>query len=204
MRTLLPIWEVYKTTCPIKVREPPENFDWIPMEHVRADYVKARDALDRIPGARIFLKDYTCSEGSMAFIDAVGINILSSFGDHHSGSSAISLAWSYKYLLNDWDSFVENSKECYARAEYDATQILENDTWSYFNAKTRYNLLSNTYQPDSQNDLKADVEYEIEQIRQRFNIPYDNDKITVMLDELIEEFSHKRAMKSQRDNQDSS
>jgi hypothetical protein len=169
---------------------------------VRADYIEARDALDRIPGSRIFLKQYTHSEDSMPFCDSIGSNILASFGNHHSGSSATRLGWNYKFLLNNWDAFVENSKECYAREDYDAIQILENDTWPYFNAKTRYSLLSNPYQPDSQNGLKAEVDYEIEQLRQNFNIPYDNDKISAMLDELIEEISCERAINSQKESED--
>jgi hypothetical protein len=198
MRTLLPIWEVYKTTCPINVKELPENFDWIANEEIRTDFIKARDALDRIPGSRIFLKNYTYSEGSMPFFDRISSDIIASFGDHHSGSSAISLGWTYKFLLNNWDAFVENSKEGYARKDYDAIQILENDTWPYFNAKTRYSLLSNPYEPDSQNSLKGEVDYEIEQLRQKFSIPYDNDKMSAMLDELIDEISRERAIKSQK------
>ena len=196
MRTLLPVWEVYKTTCPIKIKELPENFDWIPNDNDRSDYVNARNILDSIPGARIFLKNYKCPQGSMPFIDTLGFNIIASFSDHHSGSSAVSLAWSYNYLLNNWDTFVENSKTKYARREYESTQILENDTWSYFNAKTRYNLLLNSYDPDLQNILKAEVDYEIEQLRQIFSIPYDNDTIVEMLDEVIKEFSNERAIKS--------
>jgi hypothetical protein len=202
MRTLLPVWEVYKTTCPIKIKELPENFDWIANEEIRADYVEARDALDRIPGSRIFLKQYVCSEDSIPFSDGIGCDILSSFGSRHSGASAIRLGWSYKFLLNNWDAFVENTKEYYSRVEYDAKQILEGDTWSYFNAKTRYNLLSNPYQPDSQNGLKGEVDYEIEQLRQKFAIPYDNDKIASMLDDLINEVSRERAIKSQKESED--
>ena len=196
-RTLLPIWNIYKSKYDFKP-EPFEIFDWIPDDSDRNDYKIAQDGIDRIPGSREYLKNYVCPENETPFCDSIGRQIMFVIGTHHSISSGARLALNYKYLLNNWQSFVLETKTYYAQQDYRQTQIEEQDTWPYYNAKSRYNLLSNPYIPDSHNSLMADVDCEIEKLRQKFNINYTRDEIVAMLDDLIEEYNNERIEKKKK------
>jgi hypothetical protein len=139
-----------------------------------------------------------CPKNENPFFEEASSQIIAAIGSHHSGASSTRLAFNYKYLLNNWKTFVLDTKNYYAQEEYRQIQIEEQDIWPYYNAKSRYNLLSNPYMPDSHNNLMADIDYEIEKLRQKFNINYTRDEIGAMLDDLIEEYNKERFEKKKK------
>jgi hypothetical protein len=137
-RTLLPVWNIYKNDFHLDVEEPFETFDWLPNADMRSYYEEARAGLDSIPGSREWLKAYTCPEECMPFFDEMGRRIMCSFGDRHSGSSATILAWNYKRLLNDWRTFVIDTKTYYAKQLYDELQFEVSDIYPVIMGQENY------------------------------------------------------------------
>jgi hypothetical protein len=127
MRTLLPVFDKYKEGSLI-TKEAPETFEWMKEEH-RRDFEMARDALDKLSGSREYLKSYVFDEDNdgLPFGRGMGIELLGLFGNHHSGSSATRLAFSYKHALINWDKFVLENKMVYKREEYDSQQLTKDD-----------------------------------------------------------------------------
>jgi hypothetical protein len=126
-RTLLPVWAVYKQSLSLDAKEPVETFDWISEKDksYRLYFVEAKRGLDSIEGSREWLKNYTFVEDSDSypFAEPMGRRIMASLGDMHSGSSATWLGWRYKYLLNNWEKFVEETKTDFAYEDYKVKQL---------------------------------------------------------------------------------
>jgi hypothetical protein len=169
MRTLLP---VFKALAHTYKKEEPETFDWLPRD-IRQDYVLAKEALDRIPGSREWLKSYTFESEGMPFCGPMANQIMSAFGSHHSGATATRLGWNYKFLLNNWDTFVLNSKESLAREEYDAKQLTSTDMQTFLRLKYEWQ--------------EGKLIREVERLRSFFNIHHDYETTYTMLLELAEE-----------------
>lgn len=171
-RTLLPVFKQWKSSAGVENIEVNETFHWIPA-NARRDYEMARAALDAIPGSRDYLRMYS-SPDKMPFMDSMGTKLLDEFGGHHSGSSAIALAYSYKNILNDWNGFVLDTKRHYARLEYNKLQLDYDDIYTY----KKLNLYNAT---------SKDIEDEIMNLKKEFLIQYDVATVKVMLDDLIKE-----------------
>jgi len=172
MRTLLSVFSAFKVIADIYKKEEPETFHWLPAD-IHYDYQLAKLTLDRIPGSREWLKTYTYDEAEgLPFSNPMGNEIMSGFGSHHSGSSATRLGWNYKALLNDWDSFVLNSKESLVRYGYDKQQLTYTDIQPFLRMK---------YDNDPR------IATEVERLRTLFNIRHDYETSYTMLVELGEE-----------------
>ena len=98
-----------------------EDFSW--MGQAAAEYEDCREALNRVEGAKEYLKNYVAVEEGTGFNfdDPIGNQI--KLGDHHSGASYYSMLWVYKRLLNDWDGWVLAQKERVAYEEYQKVQV---------------------------------------------------------------------------------
>jgi hypothetical protein len=120
MPTLLPRWSVYSAGLPLDVKEPVENFDWMPEKEKRW-YVDVKQALDAVPQSREWLK----TEKIGRYQDAIFIKIFNclKLKDLHSGGSIICLFRSYANCLKEWDFWVKATKTRFARESYDRTQI---------------------------------------------------------------------------------
>lgn len=171
-RTLLPVFKQWKSSAGVENIEVNETFHWIPAS-ARCDYEMAREALNKITGSRDYLRTYS-SPDKMPFMDSMGIKLLDEFGGHHSGSSAIALAYSYKSLLNDWNGFVLDTKRQYARLEYNKLQLDHDDIYSY---KKLINSDAGEMTIDS----------EILSLKKEFSIQYDMAIVRAMLNDLIKE-----------------
>jgi len=172
VRTLLFPWSEYKYQAHVDKKETPETFDWISDSGIRYDYQTAKDALDNMPGSREYLKSYTCDKAGEYFNDPIGLPLLGAFGSHHSGASVTLLAWNYKHLLNNWDTFVLKTKTDLARRIYDDTQITDDELRNYKRV--------------SKDEFNKIVSY-LEDIQKRYDIPYAIDTINALLDALVEE-----------------
>ena len=181
-RTLIPLWSVYKEDFHLDSEEPFETFDWLPDAEMRSYYEEARAGLDTIPGSREWLKEYTCPEDLPPFFDSMGLKIMKSFGNRHSGSSGTSLGWNYKFLLNNWAAFVKDTKTYYAKKLYKELQLQEKDL---------YALL--------------DKQETVADFRARYDLPYDLPTIEKMVRELDLEHREERRLayaKRQKENFD--
>jgi hypothetical protein len=168
-RTLLVSWKEYIKKYNF-TKEPFESFDFIQNETVRKDYVSAKTALDNISGSREFLKNYNInhSENTIAFSDGLGAEIISSF-EHTRIRDARSVAWNYRYLLNMWDNFVEDTKHKELREVYDAKQI-------HVKHINNFSYVGN-------NKLNAIIE--AEKIKNMYNLDYSINTIIDMLHALV-------------------
>jgi hypothetical protein len=130
-RTLLPIWKIYKQTLGLDVKEPADTFDWI-TGNTRDDYNRMRDVVNAT-GGREWLMAYDGVEKLNRI--PIADTILSSCGNHHSGSSACSILMCYKWALEDWDSTVAKWKEAQAKEDYDNKQLSREEVCHYNNSK---------------------------------------------------------------------
>jgi hypothetical protein len=168
MRTLLPVFAKYSVTLNLDAKEPVENFSFMGEPN---EYETFRQCLDTIPGSRHYLKTYKLSD-NRPFRDDMGYAILCGAGSHHSGASSTSLALEYKFLLNDWDSWVKAVKLSEAKHSYKKTQLELKDTWPFAHAET----LEMT--------KKA-----IQTLRTNFSLNLSDDEITERMLGLIAEFN---------------
>ena len=107
-------WKLFAEEYGVNKKEPMETFDWMSEDNFM--YNDCRDALASVEGAKEWLKTYTATKGKPSFLDEMGMSIpLSSL---HSGASASCMLWSYKFLLNNWDTFVYNNKKRCAVEKY--------------------------------------------------------------------------------------
>jgi hypothetical protein len=169
-RTLLPVFSKYSLGLNLDAKEPAEDFSFL--HNDRRDYEMFRDALDRIPGSREYLKDYERPEKGLSFFDPMGNKIMCAAGGHHSGASAAGLGWSYKLLLNDWDGWVKNVKLNQAKRQYKDAQIERPSTWQFANSMTE------------EGKKKG-----IDALRSEFNLSYSDEEIALMVRELITEWN---------------
>lgn len=132
-------WARFREECGVTKKEPVEHFSWMgrhasefpPNFHWTmndtindpADFEECRDELDRIPGAREYLKTYVAKEegAGLNFQDPIGEQIV--LASHHSGASFCALLWEYHRLLNDWDGWVFSRKESVAFEQYTKIQV---------------------------------------------------------------------------------
>ena len=186
-RTLLFPWSEYKHEYNIYKKESPETFDWISDSGIRYDYETAKAALDTMPGSREYLRSYTCDKSGEYFNDPIGLPLLGNFGSHHSGASVTLLAWNYKHLLNNWDTFVLNTKTDLARRIYDQTQITEDELCRY---------------KDIPRDASSQIFSYLEDLQKHYTIPYGIVTIKEILDALIEERSKERLERIAKEKED--
>lgn len=126
-RTILPPWNEFRKTLGVEDKEPVETFHWLLNESDKRDLELAKAGLDSIDGSRDYVKGYSMPlEG--VHTDKM-IDILVSFGGHHSATSSGITMWFYKGLLNDWDNFVLKTKDREHRnaSQYDKQQIHHSD-----------------------------------------------------------------------------
>jgi hypothetical protein len=117
-------WTAYAEEHGVNKKEPVETFDWLSTEHDPFAYKDLKAALDRVDGAREWLKTYTKrSRHDYSFSEPIGeqIRVLLTVG--HSGASGTALMWDYKRALNDWDGWVFAKKRQSAMRTYEKTQI---------------------------------------------------------------------------------
>jgi hypothetical protein len=182
-RTLLPVFNKYSLGFNLDAKEPMENFSFL--HNDRLDYEAFRDCLDGIPGSREYLKSYKVPEGEHAFCDNMGHMIMCGAGANHSGASAVSLGFQYKFLLNDWDSWVKAVKMREAKNAYTAAQLERPSTWQFAHSSTK--------------DERASA---IENLRTNFFLTYSDEEIEQMLTELIVEFDENTRMKDLKDEEE--
>ena len=187
VRTLLFPWSEYKYQAHVDKKETPETFDWISDSGIRYDYQTAKDALDNMPGSREYLKSYTCDKAGEYFNDPIGLPLLGSFGSHHSGASVTLLAWNYKHLLNNWDTFVLKTKTELARRIYDETQITDDELRKYKNI--------------SKDEFSKIVSY-LEGFQKHYDTPYGIDIINSLLDALVEERAREKLERIAKEKKD--
>ena len=114
-------WARFREESGVTKNEPVEDFSW--MGGAVGYYEDCRDALNRVEGAREYLKTYVGvgDEDGFDFQDPIGQQIRLDSG--HSGSSYTGILWSYKSLLNDWDGWVQMQKERTAFEKYTRLQV---------------------------------------------------------------------------------
>ena len=110
-------WKAFAEERGVNKKESPETFDWC--ESYEKHYLSdCRAALEKVEGAKEWLKTYTCAKREHPFSTGLGAKIVLS-GDH-SGSSFCATLWAYKYLLNNWDTYVYEQKKSGAVEAYRA------------------------------------------------------------------------------------
>lgn len=116
-------WARFREENEVTKKEPVEEFSWM---REALEYEQCRNALDRVPEAREYLKNYVgVEEGEgINFDDPIGQQIR--LGNHHSGASHSAILWSYQQLLKDWDGWVLAQKEYKAYEKYKRIQVDSN------------------------------------------------------------------------------
>lgn len=127
-------WARFRHECAVTKKEPVEDFSWMARQESTfnglswtisnpSEYEDCREALNRVEGAREYLKTYVAKEEGEGFnfTDSIGEQI--KLGNHHSGASYFAMLWTYKNLLNDWDGWVLAQKEWRAFQEYKKVQV---------------------------------------------------------------------------------
>ena len=108
-------WKTFAEENGVNQKEPMENFDWCsPKEKFYLSDCK--DGLERVEGAKEWLKTYMRPKNEYPFSTGLGEQIVLS--EKHSGASFDSILWRYKYLLNNWDTFVYEQKKSVALKAY--------------------------------------------------------------------------------------
>jgi len=176
MATILPPWSEYRKTVGVETKEPVETFDWIQDSSFAYELKTAKAGMDSIEESRAFLKAYVPPLDMKS--DPKMNAILCAMGDHHSGASSRAIMNTYRYLLNNWDLFVETTKDREQRKIYDAQQIHYSDYDEYL---TAYKL--------SLTSLEEEVKfYELCSIfRAKFNVLYSNEEMTAILTKVRDE-----------------
>jgi hypothetical protein len=117
-------WTTYAEEHGVNKKEPVETFDWLPSQHDAFAYKDLKNALDKVDGARQWLKTYVKkSRHDYSFSDLIGDQIRVLLTVDHSGASGTGLMWDYKRLLNDWDAWVFAKKRYSAMESYKKGQI---------------------------------------------------------------------------------
>jgi len=114
--TMLTSWTNYAEANGVNKKEPVETFDWLDSDNA-AYYEDCRDALTRA-NARETLKNYTFDEKSSGLPFCSGPLAEVKLDHGHSGSSATSILWTYRRILNDWDGWVFSVKQKKAMQDY--------------------------------------------------------------------------------------
>lgn len=146
-------WKKFCEDCGVTRKESMEDFSWMGTQTIgkigtfsckwsstpepatfgsKSDqmyYEDCRDALAKVDGGKEYLKNYVASKkyGHYSFEDPIGKQIILHGG--HSGASYNGMLWSYKALLNDWDSWVLAYKERIAFPYYLDVQVAPAFIW---------------------------------------------------------------------------
>jgi hypothetical protein len=117
-------WTTYAEEHGVNKKETVETFDWLPPPHDAYAYTDLKNALDKVDGAREWLKTYTKkNRNDYSFSEPIGNQISDLLSTDHSGASATGLMWDYKRLLNNWDDWVFAKKRYIAIQSYRKAQI---------------------------------------------------------------------------------
>ena len=181
VREILPPWSEYRKTLGVEEKEEFETFGWMVDTRFATDLTMAKYGLKSIEGGAEFLKNYVRSLDGL--VHPTMLNIYTSFGPHHSGSSSSLLANTYKALLNDWDGFVLATKDREKRkvSRYDERQIHYAD-YDDFLASAKMGGASHAALCDT--------------FRKKFSARYDNERLLEIMKGLRAEESHDFVVKS--------
>ena len=117
-------WTTYAEENGVNKKESVETFHWLPDGHDAFVYTDLKAALDKVDGAREWLKAYVKkSRNEYSFSGPIGDQIRELLSTDHSGASGTALMWDYKRLLNDWDGWVFAKKRYSAMESYKKAQI---------------------------------------------------------------------------------
>ena len=116
-------WSEFAEKAGVNKKEDVETFEWIQDESERFYCEDCRAALLKIEGAKEWLKTYTCKERGYSLFEPFGDALANLMTPNHSGSSFTFILWRYKSLLNDWDTYVYETKKHVARSSYKKQQI---------------------------------------------------------------------------------
>ena len=114
---LLEGWKAFAEEHGVNKKEEPETFGWCD-SYDRHYLEDCRTALEKVEGAKQWLKTYTCGKKEYPFSTGLGPEIILS--GEHSGASFNCTLWAYKYLLNNWDTYVYEQKKSVALDAYKA------------------------------------------------------------------------------------
>lgn len=130
-------WTAFSEARGMNKKEEPENFDWMKKDDAFW-YTDLRAALDVTPGSREFLRCLKPEDPSRGpIIDAVQDKV----SGYHSGSSLSSLFSCYRAALNDWDSWVLDTKRRQILDDYRKLQIDFNQLIIFYNNLVHSNLV---------------------------------------------------------------
>lgn len=115
-------WPVFSWAAGLNEKEEPETFEWMTAFHNQADYEDMRQALDKVPGSREYLRSLKPTDNHDDPIVTAIYNALKN-GSNHSGGSFGCLIGSYRNALRDWDGFVLAQKQRIIMGYYKARQI---------------------------------------------------------------------------------
>lgn len=108
-------WKTFAEENGVNKKESMETFEWCSPEE-KFYLSDCKDGLEKVEGAKEWLKTYICPKNEYPFSTGIGEQIVLS--DKHSGASFHSIMWRYKYLLNNWDTFVYEQKKRVAVRAY--------------------------------------------------------------------------------------
>ena len=192
MRTLLPLWKIVRVSLGVEQKEPPETFGWIKKESLRRDLELAKNALDMNDWSRDYLKNYNTPLEGFAFCDDMGVNLLSNFGSHHSGSTSCTLAWLYKEILNNWDNWVLKTKNAEAKLGYSKQQLNDADIDDFVDAFYHMERLRNGRKDSNPERTISDYEQALDEIRAKFKISMENEELEKKLMDIHYEILEER------------
>jgi len=115
-------WLTFAEETGVNKKEPVENFEWMSSDK-QYYFIDCHDALEKVEGAREWLKAYTCDEADEPFWCEMATSVGSHMSGGHTNESFISIMWSYKDALNNWDNWVYETKKRDAQKEYMKCQV---------------------------------------------------------------------------------
>jgi len=121
-------WAAYAEEHGVNKKELVETFDWLPPQHSPFYYTDLKAALEKVDGAKEWLKNYTKkNRNEYSFSEPIADQIMKLTTVGHSGASGTGLLWDYQSALKDWDTWVFKKKRYAARETYKKAQI---DLWT--------------------------------------------------------------------------
>ena len=146
---LLGGWPFFSEAAGLNEKEEPETFDWMNKRQEEAYYEDMRQALDKVPGCREYLRSLNPTDRHN---DPLVNSLYDALADgpNHSGASFGCLVGSYRHALWDWDGFVLAQKEHIIMGYYKARQIQPdklrwflNDTYHTFGMTEAETIVKN-------------------------------------------------------------
>ena len=130
-------WKAFAEDAGVNKKEPMETFTWLSDSY--HEYEDCREALEKTPGSKEWLKTYTFNKKleGLPFSNPTARSFTQHMTSCHSGHSITSLLWTYKYALNNWDTWVHAKKRYKALQQYLESQIPLNEVYGmlYYCAK---------------------------------------------------------------------